>query len=451
MFAFNQRRSPAVRSWRSCALPFMAILAISAAPALAQQRDGGGRGQAGQAGVSQRGQNWFRSSFDDAEIDRLVQQVGLDETQQGIVQSLYQGFRSMLQTQSDEQRDKMRVKMEELREARDWQAMMSAGMTMGNDWQRQAMAMEQNFMNDVQGVLTEDQRDQWTNYQRGWKRRKANEGASQLGALSGERIDMYEMVDELDLPEPTRASLDPVLETYGIELEPAIDSRQRLVDSMTQGLAEGFDQMDPEKMESDFNALLKTRTFIRDLNERYLQLITANLSGEHAAALEEAYREQAFGGVYRDTRADRYFETIEQLDSLSDAQRNNINAIRIDFESQLNAVNAQLAAIQKTTEVENQRRMLDRFKSMAQGGQFGQRGGGGFSFEGQEERRTLSERKNELVAKTLTAVSTALTPDQLAQAPVPEERRRGGRGEFTQEQIEEFRARRERERNRDGN
>lgn len=440
-----------VARW-GCAVVIGAAAIVGGSPAWAQMGGFGGMN--------------FRSPLSGDEVERLIETLDLDEAQAALVQSLYQGFNESYEAASEEARDRMRETFRQMRESGAWQGAASAGLNAGREWQSQSGALVQSFFADVQTVLTKEQQEKWDRYQREWRRRSSFRGGSQPGALAGENIDLVELVDEVDLTDEEYVALDPVLEAYAIELDPALAARDRAfedVTNFTSAVLEGKSAV--EDLEPKFKTLQRTRVVVRDVNDRYVQHLVAHLTPEKGEVLQREYRRRSFRGIYSPTLADRYFETVREQATLSEPQADALKTLERDFLTQCDAINRQLADLQKKRELEDQQRVFDRMTMMARG-EFGRgqgRGPGGpggmFAEQGQEDPRwTLMRQKNDLVENTLNAVVSLLTPEQLAAAPKPERRQvrggdRGGR-ELTDEQRREmeqrFRERREQGFERDG-
>lgn len=434
-----------VARW-SCAVVIGALAVVGASTASAQM---GGFGGAN-----------FRSPLSSGEVERMIETLGLDESQASLVKSLFEGFSESYEAASEEARDRMRETFRQMRETGEWQGAASAGLNSGREWQKQSDGLVQSFFADVQTVLTKEQQEQWNRYQREWRRRSSFRGGNQPGALAGENIDLVELVEEVDLTDEEYDALDPVLEAYSIEIDPALAARDRALEDMTSLTSAVLEGKSPvEDLESKFKALQRSRVLVRDVNDRYAQHLAAHLSPEKGEAIQREYRRRSFRGIYSPTLADRYFETVREQATLTEPQANALQMIERDFLTQSDAINRQLADLQKKREIEDQQRIFDRMTMMARGGfERGQgRGPGGpgglFGAEAQDDpRRALMQHKTDLVENTLNSVVALLTPEQLAAAPKPERRQarggdRGGR-EMTDEQRREmeqrFRERRER-------
>lgn len=420
----------------------IAAVSIALAASTAVAQPGGGFGGAN-----------YRSSINDGELDRMISALKLDETQTTLVDSLYEGFRDSYQEASDDSRQKMRDAFQEMRDSGDWQSAASTGIKFARDWQKQSESLEQSFFNDVKSVLTKDQIEQWPRYEREWRRRSLLRTGGQPGALAGENIDLCELVEQVELPEEEQQAVDPVLEAYASELDPALVTRDRAMTDMTaatSSMMEGKTTI--EELESKFKNLQRTHVQIRDMNDRYVQLLVAHMSPEKGAALQKEFLQRGYRGIYSPTRADRYLETVRKSGNLNEAQLQAIDAIEQDFQGQTSGINRQLADLQKKREIEDQLQMFQRLAQMAQGG-FGpgQRGGGRPNFGGgpgggaDDPRAPLMQQKNDLVEATLTSVAALLSPEQLAAVPKPEADQRGGRGanwgNMTEEQRQQMRQR----------
>lgn len=414
--------SRAIGRW-ACTVVACASVALGGAVASAQM---GGFGGAN-----------FRPALSSGEIERMIETLDMDDDQADLVRSLFEGFRETYEQASREAQDRIRDTFREARESGQFQNMASIGLNTGREWQKRSEALVQSFFTDVQTVLTKEQQSQWDRYQREWRRRNSMRGGGQVGALAGENIDLFELVDRIDLEDEEYDRLDPVLEAYAIELDPALSNRDRMMQDMlnlSSAVLEGKSTV--EDLESKFKAMQRARVQVRDVNDRYVQHLAAHLPPEKAAALDREYRMRSFRGIYNPTRADGYFETVRRTGTLSDPQKSALEMIERDFQSQTDQINRQLAELQKKRELEDQQRIFQRMTAMAQGamGQQRMRGEGGpgafFGGDGGQDdpRQPLFQQKEELVENTLNSVVALLTPEQLAAAPKPE-RGRGRRGE----------------------
>ncbi len=413
----------------------VAAIAIAIGASTATAQFGGGFGGAS-----------YRSSINDNEIDRMIDTLGLDEDQATLVDALYDGFRDTFDQASEDSRQKMRDAFQELRDSGDFQSMATTGITFGREWKQQSESLEQSFFNDVKTVLTEDQMKLWPQYERDWRRRNSFRGGGQPGSFSGENVDLFEIVENLELDDEARNNVEPVLDAYAIELDPALTNRDRAMTDMTNVSASVLEgKTTPEELDSKFKSLQRMRVQVRDLNDRYVQLLASHMAPETGQKLQQEYLQRCFRGIYSPTPADNYFETVRKSGNLNDAQLKAVDAIEQDFHGQTDAINRQLADLQKKQEVEMQQRMFDRIKAMAQQGGFGpggpgqQRGrgnfgggpGGGFGGPANgadDPRRDLMDQKTALVQNALNSVAGLLSPEQLAAAPKPEANQRGARG-----------------------
>lgn len=398
----------------------------------------------------------YRTSINDNEIDRMIDALGLDEDQATLVDALYDGFRDTFDQASEDSRQKMRDTFQELRDSGDFQSMATAGITFGREWKQQSESLEQSFFNDVKTVLTEDQAKKWPKYERDWRRRNSFRSGGQPGSFSGENVDLYQIVEDMELDEEARGNVEPVLDAYSLELDPALTNRDRAMTDMTSITSSVLaGKTTVEELDSKFKNLQRMRVQVRDLNDRYVQLLASHMTPEKGQELQQEYLQRCFRGIYSPTPADNYFETVRKSGTLNEAQIKAIDAIEQDFHGQADGINRQLADLQKKQEVELQQRMFDSIKAMAQQGGFGQGGpgqrgrgnfgGGGFGGQGNgadDPRRALMDQKTALVQNALNAVAGLLSPEQLAAAPKPDANQRGARGgnrgQMTDEQRQQM-------------
>lgn len=335
---------------RTCAALAAALTLGLAAPALGQGRPGGGGGGGpGQRGFGGggffgggMGQDMFTPAVDSRELERYKTILGLDRDQSDIVRSLFEGYNEEFRAAAAEMRQKLEAARREARESGD-RGGFGAMREMFQTFRARREAMEKSFFTDVQAILTPEQQAQWPRVERVRRR----EHTVQRGLMSGERVDVIQVVEQQKLPQDVRASLTPTLEQYELDLDKALIERNKAYDDAMTRIGELFQNGDPEaaraEMQKIMDASRSASIRVRDLNRRYARQVQGMLPEAARWEFERAVRQASFPQVYRETRASRQLAAAKGFSDLDDAQRQGIQALSEAYARDLGQINDQLA------------------------------------------------------------------------------------------------------------
>lgn len=374
----------------------VAIAAI-ATPAIAQF-GGGGFGQGAER------------TIDSKQLERIAEMLDMDDTQLMVARDFLTGYISEHSAIVEEREMLTQAAREEFRESRDPSVWRSVGQSM-QDLGEKADKLEQQFFEDVKLLLNEDQMASWPVVERDHRRTSTIE----RGLLSGETVDLIAIVENVASTD-TAPDLDQTLESYATDLDRALVKRNEIY---ADGMSRARDLMqsgDFETMNKLFEEGREAGLRVRDINKRYARQIAAMLPEDVRAAFDREVNRESFPQIYRRSYAGRVFSTVDELQSLSDDQRAQINAIRDTYERQAESVNTKWAKA-----IEEQEANQD-LQSMMRG-RFGRGGGqGGMP----DELREFRDERRDLDAKVAEQIKTLLTEDQAAK--LPEEPRFDRRG-----------------------
>lgn len=390
-------------------------LALTAAPAWAQPGGGGGGGFGGGMGMLMGGgpgggREALNARISSDDLERYAQKLGLAEEQRQALTVLHEAYLEAHQARAAAVRAEMEDARDAFRETRDPSVFQEIGQSM-QAFRQEATAAEKQFMDDFQALLTPEQAAGWP----ALDRQRRRETTLRRGLISGERVDVVRLVDELDLAPEQRAALEPMLDAYSQELDPALVKRNELFEAaMSQGpqffqaFRDGGDTAAAEKMITEGrDAAIR----VRDINRKYAAQIAGLLAPEQGQAFTARVKRESFPAIYTQRYAAQVSEAALKFEDLTDAQRGSLEAIRESYQRETDALNARAeAAIEAQEKDFSIATMMQRF------------GGGGDDGGLGELRRTRRELEN----GTVTKIRELLTPEQAARLP---ERQQGGEGE----------------------
>jgi hypothetical protein len=353
----------------------------------------------------------FEPALTTRQMERYASMLGLDADQREVLMVLHGAYLEDLSGRLGETRSRIDRMREEARQARDPEMWRRMGEEMESLRVLQ-QDTERAFMNDVKLMLTSEQLGEWPRLERA-RRRETTIG---LGMMTGERVDVVTLVNELELPEEKLGALRPVLDRYEQELDSALVRRNEFYDrgrEMMRGggmMRGGMDPAQMAEMEKLFNDGREASKRVRDTSARFGRQIESLLDGEYRERFSENFRRSAHPLAYRATRADRAVEVVGSMDDLDASQRSAVQAIIDQHTRQISTANQELArAIEQSED------------SMTIRDMFG--GGGGMRNAAVREK---TERKRELSDGTINRLRGVLTPEQ--QSRLDESLGRGGDG-----------------------
>lgn len=352
---------------------------------------------AGPAGGGAGGQVTKRS------VERYAEILGLTAEQKEAVLAVHEGYSASF----EQARKARRTGMEDLRRSAedtgDHSVFMEKMPAIERDYREATTNLEKNFFSDLRSVLTEAQEAKWQTVERLRRRETSLRG----GALSGESVDLIDLVGTLKAPSDVASNLAPALDEYEMEMDRRLIAREASRKDMPQ-FGAGSAQLDLEAMQAAMEASRKEGERIVELNERTAAKIQAMLPEDLAKAFASEYRKRSFPRVYRTSRVSRDVEAALKFGDLDGSQREALEALRASYERDAGAANSKWADAVRESE-----------RSGQQGGVFGGPGGPMMVTMGDEPEPLQQARKarREIDDRAGETLKSILRPEQRERLP----------------------------------
>lgn len=378
---------------------------------------GGGGGDRGRGGGMQMmggfggGPGGMFGGFDppvtSEQLKKYDDQLGLSDEQREAAKALFDGYFASFQAKADEARKAMDSVREQFRETRDPSVFEKMGESM-IAFRKARTEAERAFLNDYKSLLTEEQAAQWPKLERSRRR----EATIRQGFIAGERIDVVRLVDQLKLTPEQLAAVQPTIDAYEQELDPALAKRNEFMENaMGQGMGmarrfmngEGPD----ENMQKMFEEGRANAQRVRDINRRYATQIEGALPADLAAKFRDEVNRESYPMVYRTRYPQTAIAAVEAFPDLTDEQKASLASLKDTYNRDLSALQDKGRKAQDDMEAS--------FSLQNMGGMFNN-----------EALRDLRSQGESLDNKTIESLKALLTPEQAAK--LPERRQGGGRG-----------------------
>lgn len=338
------------------------------------------------------------------DIQLAVDSLKLDETQKLIVQTLFEDYRDAYRDSKAGFFQTIENMRDQLVELNDQQELLRIVFGALGEWQANNERLSEQFIQDVQRLLSEDQQELWPPFEHKMYRLKHLKN----GKLSGERLDLFVVMKELDLAEPEMQEVDPVLRAYEVELDAALHRREEQIKS-SQGQALELFQNDGKNAGVILAGReIKLHKSVRDVNERYVQSVAAALPQEHRPSFLEKVHMRSFTRVYRTTLAQRTIRAAKELDDLAEDILIAIEELEMRYLIELGVFNERIVGLIKEKEP---RQILHKAKAQ-------QAKITGQSIERPEDHvKTEFAKRRAMGQRYIDQLKALLSPEQIALLP----------------------------------
>lgn len=362
---------------------------------------GGFRGGFGGGGGMFGGGN---PTISTADFARYADKLQLSDDQKSAAKSLLEGYRAETRSIDDAVNAKRQAAMEKFRESRD-PAAFDAVRAAGEEATKQKAKVESGFFEDVKSLLSKEQEARWPGVERMHRR----DAGLRVGRLSGERMDVTKLVDDLKLDDKAKASLADTLENYESSLDRELAARKKIYDEVQGKIGDLMRNQDMDAAQKELDRARDAGLKVREINRNFARQIQDALPDDKKALMALAVKKASHPDVYRDTPVAQQIAAAEKLTTLDDTQKKAITELRDRSTREINGVNDKIAAAAEENELKiSAADIVGRFR--------GQPGPGD---DLRQQRRDFEDAATESLKKILT-------PAQLDQLPKPQPQ--GGRG-----------------------
>lgn len=269
----------------------------------------------GQVGQALAIAELMKPEFVNRDMIIFVEGLKLDEEQQIIVESMFDNY----QYEFEAGLDGLRKGFEDIRgdiNPDDPERVLKIIFAPFEKWRDQREGIRQQFLNNVKLVLGQQQLDRWDSFLKRLRREKSMD----RGILSGESLNIFHVLQDMSIPETMRAVIEPLLTEYENELDKALEIRDLAINDTKGDLLQAMTTQDEDAMLQFMERQISRRVAVRNVNDHYLDAITAALPGEVGREFYEKAMMRGYPRVFRRTSAGELFRAALELKSIDEAK-----------------------------------------------------------------------------------------------------------------------------------
>lgn len=293
----------------------------------------------------------------------FVDSLGLDESQRAILEQLLLDYQDDFDAGTQAMIDKFQDMLGNL-QGGDQAQIMQLVFKPIEEWAGDKRLLKDQFLQTIKDILLTDQQlERWPEFERKLNREKL----LPKGVLSGEDLNLFLVMKELDLEPSVMAPVQPILQSYEIALDESLLRRDSIISSSLGAMTDAMRNSDPAIALQVIDRQIAARVEVRTVNLQYVGMILEVLPGGATGAFQERALARAFPRVYRPTPVERMFEAAQQLETVEPAVVSAIIDLEAAYLSELAVLNAQLAEITQRAETERHRLRAQNFAAKMRG------------------------------------------------------------------------------------
>ncbi len=268
-------------------------------------------------------------------------------------------------------------------------------------FQKKIDSLEKGLMDDLKALLDQQQLQRWPLVERLHRRNST----INWGSLSGECVNLAEIVDGLRLDPAVAAPLSPTLEQYEVDLDRELIARNKLLQDQMDKMWDNMMGQDPEGMMKQFKDMKEAGRRLVDVNNRYARQLQSQLPTELQKKFDAQVKLVSLPKVYRKSYAQRILDAAEAIPDLDATQKEGLHGLREAYERDAGAANEKWAGVILDME-------KDDSNPMAAFGMWGMGNQEGPLKDAKDARKAIDDRSVEAVKALLSEPQRARLPDK---------------------------------------
>ena len=326
--------------------------------------------------------------------------LNLDDTQEVIVEAMFDSYTDDFEygwAATQERLNKVAEEMKEKTPANTKDTLEPVLNALG-DWLIEKRHLDQGLLENIQAILVSDQRVLWP----GFSQRLYREKHISRGRLSGESVDLYIIERDCNLTPVAESTIADSLDEYAQAFDFAMRNRDSILRGNPKKLFENI-LSDNSNRNADLSEdLIKARVEVRDLNDRYIEIICSQLSPLDSEDFRTRALKRGYTRIYRRTPAQRLFRQAAENTTYAAEITAQILGLETSYIQELNNINFKLLGLTRKHEPEAQ---LHR----AQAGQIRKSGGTPNVLE--DPTRAIFKKREALGKEYIEMLRALLTPE----------------------------------------
>ncbi len=373
------------------------------------------------SGEGGEGGAWFGGGGDDGDGSREIEMhvavmASVEEDHEGheagdhtippeVLQRLHESLRERLEERLRARRDELAQAVDEIAEREDRQDEEEAEKATADDVAAAARTLlaertqlKDGFETDLTLLLSDEQAEAWPVVDRQLRRLNT----LSKGEFAGERLDLYQLVDQWKSGAAKEQPVADTLDDYELRLDDALGQRNAFLTESEVDTFMAWAEQDHDKSLALISRESDLRRSVRDVNEEFAEMIAGDLDEQEAVSFRQAARKAAYRSVYRKTRQQRLFAQAKAIEGLDPDVLDAVTNLETAYLQELAVANDQLVEATHEYEPGQKKRMIEMMQQFRSGSMQLDRPPSNPIMDGHRQRRSLGQRYAEQLKSILT-------------------------------------------------
>lgn len=340
------------RRWLAAGAVAVAAMIVSTVPA---------HGQFGESGFS----DLATRDYLHRDMPVAAQVLELDENQRVILDNLFEDYVDEFESGWQTTQEAISNVLENGQSV-DRENVLDMVIKPFESWQSKKQELKREFESSFRSILNEQQLERWPQFER----RMLRDKRLHQGRLSGESVNLFDIVRDMRLDERSRTSIEPILDEYAAELHEALKRRTEAIRNISGDLFQMIrSNQNMSARANQAKSLVDLRVAVRDTNDRYRDRLASSLPHETGQELKATALERGYPRVFRELSAMRAYRQALELEELDEETRADVRDLYVVFEAEMDVINNRVLTVLRDFEPRQLRNEVDAYVARQQGEQ----------------------------------------------------------------------------------
>ena len=326
--------------------------------------------------------------------------LNLEDDQEVIVEAMFDSFSDDFEAGWAATQERLNSIANELRENKPTndRDMLKPVLEALGSWLDEKRSLDTGLLENVNTILIGEQLELWPAFtQKLYREKHVNRGR-----IGGESTDLFQVVRDTDLSGTAEVTITPHLDEYAVAMDGAMRKRDSILRGNPKKLFESILDGDSSRSPDHIEALIKARINVRDINDRYIDVIGSSLSSKDGKDFRARALERGYPRIYRRTPAQRILRQAAENDSYDPEIHALIMQLEYAYLGELEILNYELLRLTRNHDPKRER-------NRALAGQA--RRGGGTPQKLEDPTRSLYKKREALGRRYIEMLRDLLSPE----------------------------------------
>jgi len=287
-------------------------------------------------------QEAMKPEFFTRDLIVFIEGLDLDETQQLIVEALFNDYEHGFDEGMARMELRMNTLIEETEEIRNNPETADQVITMVlgpiEQWMQERDELGDQLIENVRVILVPEQGELWVKFTRDLY----IEQKLKQGVLNGESVNLNHVLRDMSLDPATLATIEQTRNTHANELHGSLENRTRLARGTYETLMDSMNAADSDEETERKLELIDARVRVREVNDQGIQAIAESLQGDLGQRFWDEAMKRGYPTIFRRTPALRVLEAAAANTTYSLDIQEAIDQLLDSYLQELAQINAQI-------------------------------------------------------------------------------------------------------------